>query len=56
LINPWQYDLGRAVTGGLDIRTDAEVVRWPDRYADERGRVMWQKVMSLLGKSSKAAA
>jgi hypothetical protein len=28
---------GRAVTGGLDIRTDAEVVRWPRRYMDERG-------------------
>jgi DNA polymerase I len=47
---------GMAVTGGLDIRTDAEVVRWPDRYADERGRVMWQKVMSLLSTSSEAAA
>jgi DNA polymerase I len=47
---------GIAVTGGLDIRTDAEVVRWPDRYADERGRVMWQKVMSLLSTSSEAAA
>jgi DNA polymerase I len=39
---------GRAVTGGLDIRTDAEIVRWPDRYKDERGRAMWEKVMSLL--------
>ena len=39
---------GRAVTGGLDIRTDAEVVRWPDRYMDERGKEMWEKVMSLL--------
>ena len=47
---------GRAVTGGLDIRTDAEIVRWPDRYMDERGREMWQKVMSLLSTSSKAAA
>ena len=44
---------GRAVTGGLDIRTDAEIVRWPDRYKDERGRAMWEKVMSLLEGPSK---
>ncbi len=47
---------GRAVTGGLDIRTDAEVVRWPDRYMDERGRAMWDKVISLLNKPNEAAA
>jgi DNA polymerase I len=47
---------GRAVTGGLDIRTDAEVVRWPGRYTDERGRTMWEKVMSLLDTNSGAPA
>jgi DNA polymerase I len=47
---------GIAVTGGLDIRTDAEVVRWPDRYMDERGEAMWGRVMSLLDQSSKEAA
>jgi hypothetical protein len=47
---------GRAVTGGLDIRTDAEIVRWPGRYNDERGRAMWEKVMSLLSTSSEVAA
>jgi hypothetical protein len=39
---------GRAVTGGLDIRTDATVVRWPDRYMDERGQAMWDRVVALL--------
>jgi DNA polymerase I-like protein with 3'-5' exonuclease and polymerase domains len=39
---------GRAVTGGLDIHTDAEVVRWPGRYMDERGKSMWQRIVSLL--------
>jgi hypothetical protein len=47
---------GRAVTGGLDIRTDAEVVKFPDRYMDERGKAMWEKVVTLLDKSSKVAA
>ena len=47
---------GRVVTGGLDIRTDAEVVKFPHRYMDERGKRMWDKVITLLDKSSKVAA
>jgi len=39
---------GRLVTGGLDIRTEAEIVRWPDRYMDERGAAMWDRVTGLL--------
>ena len=39
---------GSAVTGGLDIRTDAKVVRCPDRYMDERGQKMWNRVMAAL--------
>jgi DNA polymerase I len=46
---------GRAVTGSLDIRTDAEIVRWPGRYSDERGKAMWEKVMSLLDQTPRAA-
>ena len=45
---------GRAVTGGLDIRIDVEIVRWPDRYMDERGEAMWDRVISLLGAVQKA--
>jgi len=37
---------GSEVTGGVEIRTDAEVVRWPERYMDDRGRDMWQRVTS----------
>ena len=47
---------GRAVTGGLDIRTDAEIVRWPDRYMDERGAAMWGRVMALLQDLQEQAA
>jgi DNA polymerase I len=47
---------GRAVTGGLDIRTDAEVVTFPNRYEDGRGKPMWEKVIGLLNKSTKVAA
>ena len=48
---------GRAVTGGLNVRTDAEIVRWPDRFMDERGAAMWDRVMRLLpGENGRAAA
>ena len=39
---------GEAVTGGLSIRTDADIVNWPDRYVDERGKAMWERVVGLL--------
>jgi DNA polymerase I len=41
---------GEAVTGGLKIRTDAEVVKCPSRYVDERGKAMWDRVVGLLEK------
>lgn len=36
------------ILGGFSLRTDAEIVRWPDRYVDERGVSMWQTVTSIL--------
>ncbi len=47
---------GRAVTGGLDVRTDAEVVRWPDRFMDPRGAAMWQRVVGMLPADAGVAA
>jgi hypothetical protein len=32
----------------FELRTDATVVRYPDRYMDDRGTVMWRRVMALL--------
>lgn len=40
---------GRAVTGGLDVRTDVKIAPWPGRYMDKRGEAMWSKVMALVG-------
>ena len=37
------------VTPGFPLRTDSEVVRWPDRYMDPRGSNMWNAVMKTLG-------
>ena len=39
-----------AVLGGYELRSDAKIVRYPDRYMDERGEVMWNKVMGILGR------
>jgi DNA polymerase-1 len=36
------------VLDGLEVGTDAEITRWPDRYADPRGAVMWSRVTELL--------
>lgn len=41
-------EASRVVLDGFELATDAEIVRWPDRYMDEkRGRVMWDRVMQL---------
>jgi hypothetical protein len=38
---------GTAVVG-VPIETDAKTIRPPERYVDERGVVMWEKVLRLL--------
>ena len=47
-------EASRAVLDGFEIRTDANIVRYPDRYMDERGAVMWQRVMQLLTQCQQA--
>ena len=36
------------VLDGFRLRADAKVVRWPDRYMDDRGRRFWDRVLALL--------
>ena len=37
------------VLGGvLALGSDAKIVRWPDRYSDGRGRLMWETVTRLV--------
>jgi DNA polymerase I len=35
------------VLDGFRLRSDANIVRWPDRYMDGRGREFWGRVMKL---------
>lgn len=37
-----------AVLAGFALRSDVKYIRAPERYADERGQLMWQTVMRLL--------
>jgi DNA polymerase I len=41
-------DASAAVLGGFKLRTEAKVVRYPDRYQDARGKQMWQTVCGIL--------
>ncbi len=36
------------VLPGFPLRTDVKFVRYPDRYADDRGRLMWETVNGIL--------
>jgi hypothetical protein len=46
-------EASRIVLGGFELGTDVKVTRWPDRYADERGAIMWSRVMGLIGEDSR---
>ena len=41
-------EASRIVLNGFELGTDAHLVRYPDRYMDERGAVMWGRVMNLI--------
>lgn len=38
------------ILGGFGLRSDAKIIRYPDRYEDKRGAVMWQTVWELIQK------
>ncbi|WP_316225289.1 DNA polymerase [Bradyrhizobium sp. SZCCHNS3052] len=42
-------EASRVVLSGFELTTDVKIVRWPNRYMDPRGTVMWDRVVSLIG-------
>jgi DNA polymerase I len=40
------------VLSGFELSSDVKIVRYPDRYSDARGEVMWTRVMKLIGEVS----
>jgi hypothetical protein len=41
-------EASRAVLDGFELRSDAKIVRWPDRFMDPRGERMWAAVTGIL--------
>lgn len=41
-------EAGKVVLNGFELRTDAKIVRYPDRYTDKRGQVFFERVCGLL--------
>ncbi len=41
-------EASRVVLGRFELGSDAKEVRYPDRYIDKRGIVMWDTVMNIL--------
>jgi hypothetical protein len=41
----------RVILDGFTIRTDAKIIRYPDRYSDPRGMEMWEKITQILKKA-----
>jgi len=41
-------EASRIVLAGFELGTDAQVWRYPDRFMDERGKAMWDRIMVLI--------
>jgi hypothetical protein len=44
-------EASEVVLDGFNLRTDVEIVRYPDRYIDDRGKKMWDEVMALIAEA-----
>ena len=44
----------RIVLDGFELGSEVKVVRYPDRYMDKRGEVMWNKTMARIGQPALA--
>ena len=51
----YMEEASEMVLPGFSLRTSAEIVRYPDRYVDERGRGLWETVQGLLDREGTVA-
>jgi DNA polymerase-1 len=49
-------EASRVVLNGFELGTDVKVIRYPNRYMDERGTVMWDRVMTLIDERQRSLA
>ena len=47
-------EASRVVLAGFELRSDAKIVCYPDRYSDPRGERMWETVMGLMAELPQA--
>jgi hypothetical protein len=45
-------EASRIVLSGFELGVDVSITRWPDRYMDARGQVMWDRVVGLIQQSA----
>ncbi len=43
-------EASKVILGDLELRSDVKYVHYPDRYEDDRGVEMWDRVMALIEK------
>ena len=48
-------DASALVLPGFPLRTEAKVIRWPERFVDKRGLKMWKTVWGLVGESASSS-
>jgi DNA polymerase I len=44
-------DAAKIVLDGFELGVDVAITRWPNRYMDPRGQVMWDRVVGLIQQS-----
>ena len=44
-------EASRIVLCDFELASDAKVIRYPDRYMDDRGLTMWNTIMELIGEN-----
>jgi hypothetical protein len=49
-------EASRIVLDGFELRSDAMAFRYPDRFQDQRGVVMWNRVIGLIQRRGAAKA
>jgi len=45
-------EASRIVLAGFALDTEAAIVRYPERYGDPRGQVMWDRVWDIIGRKT----
>ena len=46
--------LNADAAGTHELRTDAKIIHYPDRYSDKRGEAIWERVLQLLAERKAA--